>query len=89
MKLIKRTKTIFGVDKQEQIIPKAEPELRVGNIVAFKRGKGSEASYGTVIAVKDGKAVINIGTSIFRQMFILPFDELIVISSRTQEQSND
>lgn len=89
MKLIKRIKTIFGVDKQEQIIPKAEPELRVGNIVAFKRGKGSEASYGTVSAVKDGKAVIDTGASFFRETFILPFDDLIVISPKSQEQSDD
>lgn len=89
MKLIKRIKTTFGVDKQEQIIPKAEPEPKVGSIVAFRRGNNSEASYGTVSAVKDGKAVIDTGASFFRETFILPFDELIVISSRAQEQSDD
>lgn len=57
--------------------------------MAFRRGKDSEASYGTVSAVKDGKAVIDTGASFFRETFILPFDELIVILPKTQEQSND
>jgi hypothetical protein len=89
MKLIKRIKTIFGVDKQEQTILKAETEFKVGDIVAFRHGKDAEALYGTVIAIKDDKAVIDTGLSIFRQTFILPFDDLIVISPKAQEQSND
>ena len=89
MRLIKIIKTMFGVGKQEQMILKAEAEFEVGNTVAFKRGKDSEASYGTVVAVKDDKAVIDTGTSIFHQTFILPFDDLIIIPSKTQEQSND
>ncbi len=80
---------MFGVGEQEQMILKAEPELKAGSIVAFRHGKDSEASYGTVVAVKDGKAVIDTGASIFRQTFILPFDDLIVISPKAQEQSND
>lgn len=68
---------------------KVESELEVGNTVAFRRGGNSEASYGAVVAVKGDKAVIDTGTSIFRQTFILPFDELIVITSKAQEQSND
>lgn len=59
MKLIKRIKTIFGVDKQEQIIPKAEPKPK------------------------------DTGASFFRETFILPFDELIVILPKTQEQSDN
>ena len=89
MTLIKRIKTIFGVDKQEQIILKVEPEPKVGSIVAFRRGKDSEAAYGTVSAVKDGKAVIDTGASFFRDTFILPFDKLIVIPPKAQEQSDD
>ena len=89
MELIKRIKATFGVGEQEQIILKAEPEFKAGDIVAFRHGKDTEASYGTVVAVKDGKAVIDTGASIFRQTFILPFDDLIVISPKAQEQSND
>ncbi len=89
MRLIKRIKKVFGVGEQEQMIPKAEPEPKVGSIVAFRRGKDSEASYGTVVAIKDGKAVIDTSTSIFHQTFILPFDDLIVIPPKAQEQSND
>lgn len=89
MNLIKRIKTIFGVDKQTQIILEAEPEFKAGDIVAFRHGKDAEALYGTVIAVKGDKAIIDTGSSIFRQTFILPFDDLIVISPKAQEQSND
>lgn len=65
------------------------PVVSGDGVVAFRRGKDSEASYGTVSAVKDGKAVIDTGASFFRETFILPFDELIVILPKTQEQSND
>ena len=89
MRLIKRIKAMFGIGNQEQTTLKVEPEIEVGNIVAFRRDGSSEASYGTVVAVKGYMAVIDTGTSIFRQTFILPFDELIVIPSKEQEQSND
>lgn len=89
MKLIKRIKTIFGVDKQEQIMLKVEPELEAGNMVAFRRGRASESSYGTVVAVKGDMAVVDTGRSYSRQMSILTFDELIVIPPKSQEQSKD
>ena len=89
MRLIKIIKAMFGIGNQEQTTLKVEPEIEVGNIVAFRRDGNSEASYGTVVAVKDYKAVIDTGTSIFHQTFILPFDEMIVITPKTQEQSND
>lgn len=89
MRLIKRIKAMFDVGNQEQIMLKAESEFEVGNTVAFRRSGSPEVSYGTAVAVKGDKAVIDTGMSIFRQTFILPFDELIVIPPKAQEQSND
>lgn len=88
MRLIKRIKMMFGVGEQEQTT-KAEPELEIGNIVAFRRGRALESSYGTVVAVKGDMAVVDTGRSSSRQMSVLTVDELIVIPPKTQEQSND
>lgn len=89
MELIKRIKAMFGVGEQEQMILKAEPELKIGNIVAFKRGRALESSYGTVVAVKGDMAVVDTGRSSSRQMSVLTVDELIVIPPEAQERSND
>ena len=66
------------------------PEIEVGDRVAFKHGdEPTEAMCGDVIAIKGGEAVVEVKQLLGCQAFILPFDKLIVIPPKTQEQSND
>ena len=66
------------------------PEIKVGDRVAFKHGdEPIEALCGDVIAIKGGEAVVEVKQLLGRQAFILPFDKLIVIPPKSQEQSND
>ena len=66
------------------------PKVRVGDRVAFKHGdEPTEALCGDVIAIKGGEAVVEVKQLLGRQAFILPFDKLIVIPPKAQEQSND
>ena len=66
------------------------PEVKVGDRVAFKHGdEPAEALCGDVIATKGSEAVVEVSQLLGRRAFILPFDELIVIPPKTQEQSND
>ena len=66
------------------------PDIKVGDRVAFKHGdEPIEALCGDVIAIKGSEAVVEVKQLLGRQAFILPFDELIVIPPKTQEQSND
>lgn len=90
MRLIKRIKTMFGAGEQEQIVLRAESEFEVSNKVAFKNSdKPTEALRGYVVAIKGSEAVVEVKQLLGCQTFILPFDELIVIPSKAQEQSND
>ena len=66
------------------------PETKVGDRVAFKHGdEPAEALCGDVIATKGSEAVVEVSQLLGRRAFILPFDKLIVIPPKTQEQSND
>ena len=66
------------------------PEIKVGDRVAFKYGdEPTEALCGDVIAIKGGEAVVEVKQLLGCQAFILPFDDLIVIPSKSQEQLND
>ena len=66
------------------------PEIKVGDRVAFKHGdEPAEALCGDVIAIKGSEAVVEVKQLLGCQAFILPFDELIVIPPKSQEQSND
>ena len=66
------------------------PEIEVGDRVAFKHGdEPTEALCGDVIATKGSEAVVEAKQLLGCQAFILPFDELIVIPPKSQEQSND
>ena len=66
------------------------PEIEVGDRVAFKHGdEPTEALCGDVIATKDSEAVVEVKQLLGCQAFILPFDKLIVIPPKSQEQSND
>ena len=66
------------------------PEIEVGDRVAFKHGdEPIEALCGDVIAIKGSEAVVEVKQLLGRQAFILPFDDLIVIPPKSQEQSND
>lgn len=66
------------------------PGVKVGDRVAFKHGdKPTEALCGDVIATKGSEAVVEVDQLLGCQAFILPFDKLIVIPPKTQEQSND
>ena len=67
-----------------------KPEIEVGDRVAFKHGdEPAEALCGDVIATKGSEAVVEVKQLLGCQAFILPFDKLIVIPPKTQEQSND
>ena len=66
------------------------PETKVGDRVAFKHGdEPAEALCGDVIATKGSEAVVEVSQLLGRRAFILPFDKLIVIPPKSQEQSND
>ena len=66
------------------------PGVKVGDRVAFKHGdEPIEALCGDVIAIKGSEAVVEVKQLLGCQAFILPFDKLIVIPPKTQEQSND
>ena len=66
------------------------PEIEVGDRVAFKHGdEPAEALCGDVIAIKGSEAVVEVKQLLGYQAFILPFDKLIVIPPKSQEQSND
>ena len=66
------------------------PGVRVGDRVAFKHGdEPAEALCGDVIATKGSEAVVEVSQLLGRRAFILPFDKLIVIPPKAQEQSND
>lgn len=66
------------------------PGVKVGDRVAFKNGdEPTEALCGDVIAIKGSEAVVEVKQLLGCQAFILPFDKLIVIPPKTQEQSND
>ena len=66
------------------------PEIEVGDRVAFKHGdEPTEALCGDVIATKGSEAVVEVSQLLGRRAFILPFDKLIVIPPKSQEQSND
>ena len=66
------------------------PEIKVGDRVAFKHGdEPAEALCGDVIAIKGSEAVVEVKQLLGCQAFILPFDDLIVIPPKSQEQSND
>ena len=66
------------------------PGVKVGDRVAFKHGdEPIEALCGDVITIKGSEAVVEVKQLLGYQAFILPFDKLIVIPPKTQEQSND
>ena len=66
------------------------PEIKVGDRVAFKHGdEPTEALCGDVIATRGSEAVVEVKQLLGCQAFILPFDDLIVIPPKSQEQSND
>ena len=66
------------------------PGVKVGDRVAFKHGdEPAEALCGDVIATKGSEAVVEVSQLLGRRAFILPFDKLIVIPPKSQEQSND
>lgn len=66
------------------------PEVKVGERVAFKHGdEPAEALCGDVIATKGSEAVVEVKQLLGCQAFILPFDDLIVIPPKSQEQSKD
>ena len=82
-----------GAKKQstdEKCAQSEKPKVKVGDRVAFKHGdEPAEALCGDVIAIKGSEAVVEVKQLLGYQAFILPFDELIVIPPKTQEQSND
>lgn len=82
-----------GVEAQsndEKYAQSETPEAKVGDKVAFKNGdKPTEALCGDVIATKGSEAVVEVKQLLGCQAFILPFDKLIVIPPKAQEQSND
>ena len=82
-----------GVKEQSNNEKCAQPEtpgVKVGDRVAFKHGdEPTEALCGDVIAIKGSEAVVEVKQLLGCQAFILPFDKLIVIPPKTQEQSND
>ena len=66
------------------------PGVKAGDRVAFKHGdEPIEALCGDVIAIKGSEAVVEVKQLLGCQAFILPFDDLIVIPPKSQEQSND
>ena len=66
------------------------PEVKVGDRVAFRHGdEPIEALCCDVIAIKGSEAVVEVKQLLGCQAFILPFDKLIVIPPKAQEQSND
>jgi uncharacterized protein YjbI with pentapeptide repeats len=66
------------------------PGVKVGDRVAFKHGdEPAEALCGDVIATKGSEAVVEVSQLLGRRAFILPFDKLIVIPPKSQEQSDD
>ena len=82
-----------GVKSQsndEKCIQPETPGVRVGDRVAFKHGdEPAEALCGDVIAIKGSEAVVEVKQLLGCQAFILPFDKLIVIPPKAQEQLND
>ena len=82
-----------GAKKQsndEKCAQSETPGVKVGDRVAFKHGdEPIEALCGEVIAIKDSEAVVEVKQLLGCQAFILPFDDLIVIPPKSQEQSND
>ena len=82
-----------GVKSQsndEKCAQSETPEAKVGDRVAFKHGdEPIEALCGEVIAIKGSEAVVEVKQLLGCQAFILPFDKLIVIPPKAQEQSND
>ena len=82
-----------GVKSQsndEKCTQSETPGVRAGDRVAFKHGdEPTEALCGDVIAIKGSEAVVEVKQLLGCQAFILPFDNLIVIPPKTQEQSND
>ena len=81
-----------GVKSQadEKCAQSETPGVKVGDRVAFKHGdEPIEALCGEVIAIKGSEAVVEVKQLLGCQAFILPFDKLIVIPPKTQEQSND
>jgi len=77
-----------GTDKK--CAQSEKPKVKVGDRVAFKHGdEPTEALCGDVIATKSSEAVVEVDQLLGYQAFILPFDDLIVIPPKTQEQSND
>nr|DAI23800.1 MAG TPA: pentapeptide repeat protein [Caudoviricetes sp.] len=82
-----------GVKSQsndEKCAQSETPGVKVGDRVAFKYGdEPTEALCGDVIATKGSEAVVEVSQLLGRRAFILPFDKLIVIPPKSQEQSND
>ena len=82
-----------GAKEQSNDEKCAQPEtpgVKVGDRVAFKHGdEPIETLCGEVIAIKGSEAVVEVKQLLGCQAFILPFDKLIVIPPKTQEQSND
>ena len=82
-----------GAKKQsndEKCAQSETPKVKVGDRVAFKHGdEPVEALCGDVIATKGSEAVVEVKQLLGCQAFILPFDKLIVIPPKSQEQSND
>jgi len=82
-----------GVKSQsndEKCAQSETPGVKVGDRVAFKHGdEPAEALCSDVIAIKGSEAVVEVKQLLGCQAFILPFDKLIVIPPKTQEQSND
>ena len=82
-----------GVKYQSNDEKCAQPEtpgVKVGDRVAFKHGdEPAEALCGDVIATKGSEAVVEVSQLLGRRAFILPFDKLIVIPPKAQEQSDD
>ena len=82
-----------GVKEQsndEKCVQSETPGVKVGDKVAFKHGdEPAEALCGDVIAIKGSEAVVEVKQLLGYQAFILPFDKLIVIPPKAQEQSND
>ena len=82
-----------GAKKQstdEKCAQSEKPKVKVGDRVAFKHGdEPTESLCGDVIATKGSEAVVEVSLLLGGRVFILPFDELIVIPPKSQEQSND
>ena len=74
----------------EKCAQSEKPEVKVGDRVAFRHGdEPTEAMCGDVIATKGSEAVVEVSLPLGSRAFILPFDKLIVIPPKSQEQSND